>query len=323
VQTSMPNSLRHELLVRRANEVYHDLQADSFDEIHYYRHMIEQQFWTRDVLPRLVPIRGGLGVDLCSGTGFVPKVLLERLDNDSAILCFDVSEMALRKARDHLAPYASRVAVLCGDVAGLPVRDVSADWVTLNAGLHHVPEPGRVFGEIDRVLKVGGYFCLGFEPNAEFFSSRVLPQLQKIIWHAFWYLSPHRNFYRLRRWLGRPRTCAADEHLCTVNSVLLREGLIEKPLSLAELRGLVDVRLRADEDHGDVTGFAPQEIIARYFPHYTVELVIFGDYGGEMVRRHPWLRGLLDNAIGALWPRKGMLFSLIIRKSIEMKGPRG
>ena len=40
----------------------------------------------------------------------------------------------------------------------------------MNAALHHIPAPENVLREIDRVLKPGGRFCLGHEPNAAFFN---------------------------------------------------------------------------------------------------------------------------------------------------------
>jgi len=178
-----PAKTTDETLSHRANELYHDLQAGEFDRVHRRRHEIERVFWRRDVAPRLARLGSGFGVDLCTGTGFVPGALLEELDASVKILCVDVSTQALERTKQRLGRFAAQLSFHAGDAAAIPLADASADWVTLNAGLHHVPQPAAVLGEIGRVLKPGGLFCLGHEPNAAFFSSRFLHGLERLIWH--------------------------------------------------------------------------------------------------------------------------------------------
>jgi SAM-dependent methyltransferase len=307
-------------LMRRANELYHDLQAAEFDRVHRHRHRVERLFWTRQVVPRLREAGASFGIDLCTGTGFVPSVLLPQLKPDARLLCVDVSPGALDEARRRLGSLATRVDFHPGDARDIPADDASADWVSLNAGLHHVPEPQRALMEIDRVLKVGGRFCLGHEPNAAFFGSPALHRCERLIWSAFWYLSPARNLQRIRRRLGaRVDDYESHEHLDIVNETLLREKLIEAPLTIAELRDLVDVHTDSEDEHENVAGFLPEKLIEQHFGTYEVEALLFADYGGEMLRRHLWLRGGFDGLMRALYPRKGRLFSWVLRKR-EAKG---
>jgi hypothetical protein len=67
------------MLVRRINQLYHDLTQDVFDHAHRYRHRVEREFW-QDV--RLLlnnacnsDSTGRTVVDLACGTGFVTHIL--------------------------------------------------------------------------------------------------------------------------------------------------------------------------------------------------------------------------------------------------------
>ncbi len=307
---SDPTGLR-----RRVNELYHNLQADDFDRLHRFRHRAERTFWVRDVVPRLHAARCRFGVDLCTGTGFVPLTLLERLDPSTRILCLDISEGVLGRARACLAEFQHQVTTRVCDARELPLEANSADWITLNAGLHHIPDPERTLREVDRVLKPGGFFCLGHEPNAAFFASRGLVRTERLIWHAAWYGSPRQNLRRIRRKLGLDSAAyEKSEHLREINATLTEEGLITRPLSQADLRHLVDVHSHGEDNDDDHPGFYPRDLLAADFLAYHVERMVFTDFGGEMLLRHPWLRAAFDRLLGTLFPERGRLFSWIIRK---------
>jgi SAM-dependent methyltransferase len=274
-------------LSRRVNELYHDLQASQFDEVHRVRHATERHFWQREAAPRLRAVGCRFGVDLCTGTGFVPRVLLELLPPQVRIQCFDLSARALLQAEAHLREFSAQVTTQAADVRELPLPDAAADWVSLNAGLHHLPEPERTLKEVDRILKPGGFFCLGYEPNATFYSSRIVRGMERVIWNACWYLSPRRNLNRVRRKLGRQApTYEAVEHLGTINAILLQEKLIAQPLTTEQLRRLVDVCAQSTEEDEQSLGFDPRDLLGRCLPGYEVECELYTDYGGEMLRRH-------------------------------------
>ncbi len=307
---------RRERLIRRINELYHDLQSDQFDELHRRRHAIERRFWESEVVPRLAVAGFQFGVDLCTGTGFVPRILLKHLDRSVRVLCMDVSDKALAEARSLLCDETDRIDWHVGDVRAIPLADGSADWVTLNAGLHHLPAHGAVLKEIDRVLKPGGYFCLGYEPNAMFFSCRTAYFLERTVWHLFWYLSPKRNWLRIRRLFhAQCNTCRDVNNVAAINGKLLTEGIISEPLSSEEIRRLVDVH--AQEDNDLHRGFVPSELIQDHFRHYGVEVMYISDHGGEMLRSNLWLRAAFDGFFRLICSKTGVLFSFVIRKPLE------
>jgi SAM-dependent methyltransferase len=301
-------------LVRRVNELYHDLQAAEFNQVHRYRHVVESRFWQKDVSRRLAGDGALFGVDLCTGTGFVPRLLFAMLPSVK-ILCVDLSANALKQAEAALGDDSRRATFHAGDVCALPLADGSADWVSMNAALHHIPHPEQVLREIDRVLRPGGRFCLGYEPNAAFFDAPIVSGLERLAWNSFWYLSPSRNWARVSRRVRRQSaTCLQHDHLDAINQSLLAEGAIAGPLSLHDLRALVDVHVEsgAYSQHG--RGFAVRQMLTRYLAGYHVETLVFSDYGGEMLQRHLGLRSLYDGTMRRLAPGKGQLFSCILRK---------
>jgi hypothetical protein len=93
--------------------------------------------------------------------------------------------------------------------------------------------------------------------------------------------------------------------------------MIDKDLTLTELRNLVDFHTGVEsDDHKHKTGFIANKLIEEHFPGYKIEMINFVDYGGEMLRRHPWIRAAFDAIMRLLAPRKGRLFSWILRKPL-------
>ena len=309
------------VLATRINEIYHDLQAGQFDDVHRRRHNVERVFWESDVAPRLVSAGAETGVDLCSGTGFVPTILLKNTAAPGTILCIDLSSGALETAQRSLAELAGRTRFHAGDAATIPLLDDSADWVAINAGLHHLPDVAAVLKEVDRVLKPGGRFCVGHEPNAAFFSSKFLLGLERVIWHLFWYASPSQNIRRIRKRLGRSAEgYEKHEHLQAINEKLLSEGLVSSPVSLAELRSMVDIHTHDEDETEKKGGFRIPTLLRDHFPQYEVEVLRCTDYGGDMLRKAPSLRWTFDALMRGLFPGKGRLFSWILLKPDRNSG---
>src|SRR4029077_18115382 len=93
-------------------------------------------------------------VDLACGSGALAIAFARRvrwiigLELTPAMLA-----VAQRTARD---AKARNVSLAIGNAEQIPFPDVSLDLVFSSYALHHVPEAGRVIGEMSRVLKRGG-----------------------------------------------------------------------------------------------------------------------------------------------------------------------
>jgi len=93
-------------------------------------------------------------VDLASGTGALALAFARHvrwiigLDLTPAMLA--VAQRSAREAN------ARNIAFALGNAQDIPFPDESLDLALSSYALHHVPEPGRVIGEMARVLKRGG-----------------------------------------------------------------------------------------------------------------------------------------------------------------------
>jgi SAM-dependent methyltransferase len=94
----------------------------------------------------------GRGVDVGCGDG----ALSARLGRAGhRVLGVEAERSALAWARRMTRgqPALSWIQASAGD---LPLRDLSCDWAVLADVIEHVEEPGRLFGEVARILRPGG-----------------------------------------------------------------------------------------------------------------------------------------------------------------------
>jgi SAM-dependent methyltransferase len=122
---------------------------------------------------------GSLGytVELCCGRGEAFYLLQQRIGEGLGI---DVSERMLKVARQSFPK--ERFTFVQGDATRLPLQDQVVDTVIMLGGIHHVPDRHRLYSEILRILKPGGYFYWR-EPANDFFLWRWI---RKVIY----YISP-------------------------------------------------------------------------------------------------------------------------------------
>jgi trans-aconitate 2-methyltransferase len=112
--------------------------------------------WSHEVLGRL-PLRGDeTVVDAGCGPGTLTAELLERLPNGH-VIALDISTNMLRVASSRLAPrYGERVSFRRADLQTLQMRQV-ADAVFSRATFHWIPDHARLFRNLHRALKPGGW----------------------------------------------------------------------------------------------------------------------------------------------------------------------
>jgi SAM-dependent methyltransferase len=265
-------------------------------------------------------------VDLACGTGFVILTLGTNLTSNDRLVALDLGEAPLKSTSRNWEHFRNQcrggpaLVRLAGDAQTIPLADASADLVAMNASLHHIPDPWKVLGEVDRILRPGGFFALGFEPNRSHFESAVLAGLARGLARLQWYASPCQNRRRLRAWIGwhtdnRTENEPSDWTAVAeaMNSQLLREGLVDRPLSTSRLLDLIDPHARGDNKGN---GFNPGELLRQAMPDYQTLLLLTSDYLGETARLCPTIRAITDAALRAFAPGQGSLFSWLVRKPI-------
>jgi ubiquinone/menaquinone biosynthesis C-methylase UbiE len=93
-------------------------------------------------------------VDLACGTGALALAFARHVH---WIIGLDLTPAMLALAqRTAQEANARNVAFALGNAQYIPFPDASLDITLSSYALHHVPEPGRVIGEMSRVLKRGG-----------------------------------------------------------------------------------------------------------------------------------------------------------------------
>ncbi len=269
-------------LILRLNEIFHDLETDGYDEKH--PDILEDEIprWHRFLTRACAEIPAPRQVlDIGSGTGFVPLRLREFLRTGDGLTCSDLSSGMLEICRVNLhgAGLDCDLRLLKLSGGTLPLPDKSQHLVTLNAVMHHLPEPRDLSREIDRVLKPGGWVLIGHEPTNAFARNAFLvcnywlllpiadPRqfLYEIILRLGW-------FEALRRPLAHfaPDLARHNRLLQKVNDRLLAEGRIEKTLPAAEISGLLDAQSPDAGGSRPGRGFS-REIFAECFPGYRIE----------------------------------------------------
>ncbi len=124
-------------------------------------------------------------VDLCTGTADLaiqatvgrPGVRVLGVDFAAVML-----QLAGRKVRERRLDAA--VSLVRGDATAIPVRDGTADAVTIGFGIRNVADPGGALFEIARALKPGGRLAI-----LEFGQPRV-PGLRNLYAWYFRYVLP-------------------------------------------------------------------------------------------------------------------------------------
>ncbi len=314
--------------IRRVNRSFHARAQACFDREHRRRHRAERGFWEQVAGRLLEDRRAGAGscagglvvVDLACGTGFAGRLLGRRLGPGDRLLSLDLTEEAIRtvqhKWRHEPAPGGPRLIGSAADAADLPLADASVDLVAMNAALHHMAEPADVLAEIDRVLRPGGLFALGFEPNAAHFRNAALRRLSVGLDRLAWYLDFGQNRRRLRQLGRRLGLAGPGDQACRYDGTagdddpIGDRDVVEEDLP-ADLLELLDPHARGA---GGRAGFDPCALLAGLPGGYETVFIRWSDYLGDAARRLPPLRGLADAAMGVVWPGQGVLFSWLVRK---------
>ncbi len=160
----------------------------------YHRLSDPQYGWAQKVLGRL-ELRGDETVlDAGCGTGRVTAELAKRLPR-GRILALDLSENMVRGAREHLTSANGRVQFAIANLTAVPLRGESFDGVFSTAVFHWIIDQPKLFRELFRALKPGGWLdaqC-GGGPNLKSIQDRVdaiiaRPEYQDFFreWNGVW-----------------------------------------------------------------------------------------------------------------------------------------
>lgn len=104
---------------------------------------------------------GEVVLDLGSGAGVDVFLAAKAVGPEGRVIGVDMTPEMIARARANAARAGfANVEFRLGEIEALPVADTSVDVVLSNCVINLVPDKARAFGEIHRVLRRGGRFCL-------------------------------------------------------------------------------------------------------------------------------------------------------------------
>jgi len=161
-----------------------DWYADN-DELQDYTSYQNTPFWrSEDILvfsawKKKVARPDGWLLDVGSADGRSTFQWAEMVDN---VVGCDISKRMIRKAigRARKLGIEHRVTFFVGDADSLPLRSGSFDYACTYGVLHHLPDPGKTYRAIIRLLNPGGIFFASENNKSAFrgafdFLMRVIP----------------------------------------------------------------------------------------------------------------------------------------------------
>ncbi|MDX6286983.1 MAG: hypothetical protein QOG53_2468 [Frankiales bacterium] len=170
--------------VKTANVLYHDWEAENYDDKWHISYDERCISYARDCFEHVAGPEGwpyARALELGCGTGFF-LLNLKQAGVLSEAHVTDISpgmvDVAVRNAKALGFEIEGRVA----DAESLPYDDATFDLVVGHAVLHHIPDVELALREVLRVLRPGGRFVFAGEPTR--WGDAIARRLSRWTWKA-------------------------------------------------------------------------------------------------------------------------------------------
>jgi trans-aconitate methyltransferase len=143
---------------RTTNDDLAPAEAREWNAVSYDRISDPQYAWGQKVIDRMaaLPLRGDEQIiDAGCGTGRITADILERLPRVT-VIAIDCSENMLERAAERLRRFGDRVSFKLADLQTF-CEDEIADVVFSTATLHWIKDHPRLFANLRRILRPGGF----------------------------------------------------------------------------------------------------------------------------------------------------------------------
>lgn len=133
-----------------------DRIAPVYDQLNHTLSLGQHRIWKLMTVKWSHPPAGGIGLDLCCGSGDLTQMLAQQLGNQGQAIGLDFSQEQLTIARQRSTDQPHRRIIWqLGDALNLPFAPDTFDCATMGYGLRNVADIPRCLRELHRVLKPG------------------------------------------------------------------------------------------------------------------------------------------------------------------------
>lgn len=149
--------------MRPLRQIYYDLFSKIYDTIIRLHSRDEEGSLRRFIVEEANLSKGERALDLCTGTGSVAITLAPKVGEKGLVIGLDFSRGMLDKAKEKISQYKIDQLQLVQAYANqLPFRNSSFHGVTCSHAFYELKgiERTMAIGEVARILKRGGRFCL-------------------------------------------------------------------------------------------------------------------------------------------------------------------
>lgn len=249
------STLSPEKFHERINIVFHDFEADFYDEMHHdMRESLQQQIdlLVSDLFSSNQPTTKNLSLlDVGCGTGLSTQIVLNsKLGNYiESISLLDSSPKMLLKAEQKAAMWNKKYKLLNGYVIDVNQK---FDVIIICSVLHHIPQLEAFLQQIDAILNPGGILIHLQDPNGDNLSDKTyleriseyqseqksVKKKKKIV-----DLFPKnlRNF--INRQIGR------KTYIDKINDQLIKEKTIKNRMTADELWSVTDIHVETKNNN--------------------------------------------------------------------------
>jgi ubiquinone/menaquinone biosynthesis C-methylase UbiE len=131
----------------------YDWTAERYNKIKDFDWQIEALCLGRPLLNRLYRQPQAMVLDVATGAGRVPLILLGQTSYQGHIIGLDMSPKMLNVAQRDTAPHRNRVTMILANAMALPFASHSFPMVTCLEALEFLPNPRQGLAELVRVLQ--------------------------------------------------------------------------------------------------------------------------------------------------------------------------
>lgn len=298
--------------IKRINKLYHDFESDIYSE-HHPEMLREEGKWEIIGKKYFTQEKQITVLDIGTGNGFVPNIIGKYLKESDTLICSDISEKMLEKAKIKLSCYNKFKKIFINDDAlGISKMNTEINIITMNSVLHHLPDYEEVLENFSKLLKENGLFIIVHERNQEF--CRNVPFLMKL---CVILIEINKLLRRVAKksllFLGlykRETVFVWDQLYSQVKKAIKEEGICDQILSIKEINALVDVH---DPDEGG-DGFDPFVVHQRFFSDFEIVELFTDMHLGPWTSTDNYFNKKLSQFLKYKFPYSGAVFGLIMRK---------